>query len=166
MALNASSSLQNVKTSIEKYIYDNIQVASSINVDYDGLPFESGSTGYTEWIQPRLFMFDDNVYWKPKTGTNKRGTIEKGLLNVNCFVKKGYSTSTKRRYVLRDTVYQKLFIDSGSSIPLRDYVGGTTIPYTTLIQVVGKETDRMIPDDTYYQWNITFLLQWVAEYGV
>ena len=161
MAQHATSIIRNVKASVEKYFKDNLETTESIFISYEGFPFESGATTLYEFIQPRILSINDPS-WHPRASSSTRGNKADFLLNVNCFVNKENITAANRHYVLRDTVNKYLY--SGASIPLRDYIGGTTQPWTCLMEVRAIETDTPVPSDNYHQYNYTvrveFLRQW------
>ncbi|MFH1623553.1 MAG: hypothetical protein ABID54_00165 [Pseudomonadota bacterium] len=161
MTQNATSVLDNVKRSVEKFLRDNLETAESLKISWEGYPFESGATAAYEWIQPRLLGFNDPS-WQPKASSNTRGNTASVLLNTNCFVNKENITASNRHYVLRDTVNKHLY--SGVSIPLRDYVGGTTRPWACLMVVAGITTDTAIPNENWLQYNYTVKLEWLREW--
>lgn len=163
MVLHASSQIQNVKTSLEKFIYDVFDSGLGWTIDYEGTAFESGVTKDAfEWVQPRVLdIFDDP--WKPKSASNRRGNRASMLLSMNFFVTKSGTTKHNRHYEMRDIAMGSMY--SGVSIPLRDYHGGTTRPWTCLMQVADLETDRSIPNDEgYWQYNLTFSIEWQREW--
>jgi len=164
MAVHATNSMVNIKASIEKYIYDNLEVTENLTVNYEGLPFESGASPVTQWIQPRLLDPVDPP-WKPKATASTRGNLTNILLNINCFVKKDLATEADAHYTLRDTVANYFY--SGVSIPLRDYVSGTTRPWTTLMVVANVASDTPIPgpDMDYLQYNYSVEIEWIRQWA-
>jgi hypothetical protein len=164
MAVHATNSMINIKASIEKYFYENITVGESITTDFEGLPFESGSTAITSWVQPRLMEPTDPT-WKPKATATTRGNLANVLLNVNCFVKKDWAGGATAHYTLRDSVANYFY--SGVSIPLRDYVGGTTRPWSTLMVVANVATDTPIqgPELNHLQYNYSVEIEWIRQWA-
>jgi hypothetical protein len=161
MAQHATSKLENIKISVEKFLYDNLITTESLFVDWEGVPFESGASPVTKWIQPRLISFLDPT-WKPKATASTRGNVASCILNVNIFVKRDFADSADEHYELRDTVAKYVF--SGVSIPLRDYASGTTRPWVTLIDVDDITTDTAIPNPDHWQYNYSVSLSWQREW--
>ncbi len=161
MVQQVTEKLRNIKASIEKFLKDNIETGEGISISYEGMPFESGSTSTYEWIQPRFLAFVDPS-WHPKASSNTRGNMASVLLNINCFVNRENVTAANRHYVLRDTVNKYLY--SGASIPLRDYTGGTTQPWTALMEVREIETDTPVPGGDTLQYNYTVRLEWLRQW--
>lgn len=158
---DATSIFRNVKASVEKFLKDNIYTTESIAISYEGMPFESGSSLQYEWIQPRLLSFVDPS-WQPKSAALTRGNKASVLLNINCFVNKENITAANRHYALRDICNKYLY--SGCSIPLRDYVGGTTRPFECLMYVRQITTDTPVPNKNFSQWNYTVELEWIKQW--
>jgi hypothetical protein len=164
VAVHATNNMVNIKSSIDKYILDNLETTEGLTVNYEGLPFESGATLITQWVQPRLMDSIDPT-WKPKATATTRGNLANVLLNINCFVKKDWTEDADAHYTLRDTVANYFY--SGVSIPLRDYVGGTTRPWTTLMVVANVATDTPIqgPELDYLQYNYSVEIEWIRQWA-
>jgi hypothetical protein len=164
MAVHATNSMVNIKASIEKYIYDNLDSTESITIDYEGLPFESGATAITQWVQPRLLDTIDPT-WKPKATATTRGNLANVILNMNIFVKKDWASGATAHYTLRDTIANYFY--SGVSIPLRDYVGGTTRPWTTKMVVADVVTDTPIlgPELDLLHYNYSVEIEWIRQWA-
>ena len=162
MALHPSSKMQNIKTSLEAFVYDVFDSGLGWTVDYEGRPFESGVTkDKFEWIQPRILdTFDPTL--KAKSASDRRGNRASILFSFNIFVSRSGTTKFNRHYEMRDLAMENMY--SGVSIPLRDYHGGTTRPWTCLMKIDDLETDRAIPNDNYHQYNLTFLIGWMREW--
>ena len=161
MSQYAVEKTRNIKSSVEKYLYDNLYTTEGISMDFEGMPFESGSTSAYEWVQPRIISVIDPP-WHPKSASNSRGNTASFLLNMNCFANRENVTAANRHYVLRDTVNK--YLHSGVSIPLRDYAGGTTRPWSCLMTVREIETDTPIPNEDVLQYNYTVRLEFLREW--
>jgi len=161
MVQHATSMIRNVKGSIEKSVYDNLKTTESINIDFEAFPFESGATSITEWIQLRIMDVGDPS-WKPRAGSSSRGNMAPVMVSFNCFVNKENVVLANGHYRLRDVVNKYYY--SGASIPLRDYVGGTTQPWTCLMTVRDIITDMPIPNEDLNHYNYTISLEYLREW--
>ena len=81
MALHATNKLENIKSSIEKYVFDNL--SSTISVDWQGNE-STDIEGKDEWMQPRI-MKGPAEYCRQVTNTTKGANVEY-LININIFL--------------------------------------------------------------------------------
>lgn len=118
MSLNiigASAKIENVKRSLEKYIWDNLYTTEGISVDFSGLPFDNISI--TEWVVPRFLTNREYVSWASATEYGYDNHI---VLNITVNVKKSGATITDKHYVLRDNIIN--YFKIGEDINLNDWV--------------------------------------------
>jgi len=138
--LSQSSLIVNVKRSLDKYIYDNLDVNQNMNVDYEGLPFDN--IAINEWITPRIIDMP-REYHRQGSDTEYAQT-NNIIYSININVKKSGATTTDRHYILRDDVVNYFRI--GQDISLRDYAasGSTLICY---MRVRDLMEDSSLQDD-------------------
>jgi len=154
MALGITSKKSNIKRSLDKYVYDNLDVdGEGLNIDYEGVPFES--TGKAEWIQYRpMFVPGDFM----RQGSSTEYANDSSLLaNFNVFVQKSGVTVSDKHYKVRDWVAN--YFKIGQSIGIYDYVSGATTA-TSYMTVREVETDTVVPNDSFYQYNFTVVIGW------
>ena len=150
MALGGLAQKANIKRCLEEYLVDNLRDAEGLQLDLEGVPFET--TGKGEWAQPRVIDF---------TGVNLRqasateyGTQVSLLLNINIFVPKSGTTYADRHYRLRDKVVN--YFKVGQKIPVRDYIGGGTTPVIDYMKVRRVATDRPVFSEDFLQYSLAF----------
>ena len=161
MTQHATNKIRNLKASIEKFAKDKLISIEGLSIDWEGFPFESGATSITKWIQLRILdVADPN--WHPRASSSTRGNMATVLVSFNCFANREAISSANRHYVLRDTVAKYFY--SGSSVPLRNYAGGTTQPWTCLMPCRQVETDRVIPNENLLQYNYTVRLEYLRQF--
>ena len=162
MTLDPSYKIENVITSLDKYLYDNLVTTEGLTIDWEG--GDSVDIGNVdEWIQPRLMEgIPQYLHW---ILGNRIGQNTHFLYNINIFVKRGASSSAggslnKNRLIqLRDIVATYYCI--GKEIDLMDYSGANTLIDKMIVQNIF--TDSNIPsaaarieiESTYYQWTYT-----------
>lgn len=146
--LSQSSLMVNVKRSLDKYIYDNLDVNQNMNVDYEGLPFDN--IVVTEWIIPRIKEMP-RQYHRQGSDTEYAQT-NNVLYDININVKKSGATTTDRHYILRDDVINYFRI--GQDISLRDYAasGSTLICYMRVRDL--KEDNPQTDDPDLMKYKI------------
>ena len=114
-----SSSMAAVKSSMDKYIKDNIETTSGVSVHYEGLPFDD--TSQTEWVAARILDFDNTFL---RQGSDSEYAEQCNLLlQFNIYSKKSRITVSHRTYEIRDIIngYFKI----GKTVDL--YQSGTTV---------------------------------------
>lgn len=166
MALHASSKSENIKSSIEKYIFDNLN--STFTVDWQGN--ESVDVeGADEYIQPTIIKAAKQ-YGRQVTGSTK-GNVVEYLININMFLKKGSVTNAHRLSEIRDTVAQ--YFEEDQVIPIMNYAGDSSHLGNAIIREI--ITDRELDTSSdfrlsdaggglYYQWNYTFIANYVQQF--
>jgi len=156
MALTSQSKFQNFKASLDYYAKTNLVTASSLVVDFEGLPFES--TAQSEWVQLRTLGSGDRAF-QGNVGVSQKGTRSNVLVSFNIFVVKTDTLKINRHYEIRDLVAK--YFGENIKIDLYDFENGN---FTTSLQkMVVREiiTDQPIPDPDYHQWNFTIGVEWL-----
>ncbi len=157
MSLDAGAKSVNIKMSLDKYIQDNFQTTEGIDIDYEGLPFDS--TASTEWIQARIVDIQSD-FMRQASGT-EYGEDTNILLSLNVFVDKSGVTMSHKHYYLRDKIFN--YFKVKQNIALRSYAdsGTTLLAYMQVREVV---TDRVIGEtNEYYQYATAFSLDFVRK---
>lgn len=154
MSIEGSAKISNVKMSLDKYIYDNLETTEGLAVDHEGVPFDN--TVNDEWVQPRVLDFDTN-YLRQGSSTEYGDSVDI-FYNVNIFVKKSGLTISHRHYAIRDIVAN--YFKVGKDVDIKNYAeSGTT--QIAKMRVRDLVTDNPMPEtNKYYQysvaWNINF----------
>jgi hypothetical protein len=157
MALDKEARIENVKYSIERYLNDNL--GSTYTFDWEGAPFET--TGVEEWIQERVMGLGGGDYHRGVSTTQDGQTVPV-LLSLNIFVNKEKTVKTNRHYEIRDDVYNYLKI--GSQINFYDFASGNTSAVVQIMKVREIITDSPIPDEQFYQYNLTVSIDWLQKW--
>jgi len=160
MPITAQSRMSNIKASIEKYIYDKLVLIEGIPVDFEEVPFESGSQ--TEWIQERIIGPGDVQFLRQVGGGADLGQNKELLLSFNCFVQRDNTTKVVRHYELRDIVYNYFTI--GTSIPIYDYNDDDFVNILDYLIVFEVEDDRTIHNNEWRQYNLTLVLNYTESW--
>lgn len=150
MVLNALAKNVNIKRSLEKYFYDNLQVSEGFDIDWEGVKFDD--TNSSEWLQPRII--DSDSKYIGHASATEYGEQTDLLFQVNIFVKKVSTSLSDRHYSIRDIIAGYFTI--GQTIPIADHVNSsqTTITY---MKVRGIDDDRILPEtQNLYQYIISF----------
>jgi hypothetical protein len=159
MATDATMSAENVKASLEKYMYDRFVTVHSLNVHWEGeKDIELGTVD--EWVQPRI------LYGEPEfmgyVTSDKKGWNRPIMLNINVFLRKGSTNNMHRLTEMRDTVAD--YFDLNTEIPLRDY----RVASASLDSIIVRDimTDQQVPtgDQLYFQWTYTPILYLVQRW--
>jgi len=158
MVITAEGKLQNVKASIEEYIDANLVKVEGLVIDWEGTTFEVANRA--EWIQERILGLGEIVQ-------HRHVGVEKGrscqvMLNFNVFVNRELTTKSNRQYKIRDLIFK--YFNEGAQIDLYDYEGGN---FTTSLQKMTVRetiTDQPIPDETYWQYNVTVGIHWIQKW--
>jgi len=162
MALNVEGKLQNVKASIEKYIYDNLYTTEGLTICWEDVPFEE--SGVSEWVQETIIGPSERMYHRQVSGSTTYGNTTMILLNFNIFVNpKENKNIVNRTYKLRDKIHNYFTI--GKEIDLYDYSSGN---FTTSLQKMSIDeiiTDNQIPNDNYQQYNLTYVIEWLEKWN-
>lgn len=114
--LGASAQVENVKRSLEKYIWDNIYTTEGISVDFSGVPFNNKNS--IEWVTPRFLI--NRTYVSKASGT-EYGYDNHIVLNITANVKKSGATISDKHYMMRDSIVN--YFKIGEDINLNDWVG-------------------------------------------
>jgi hypothetical protein len=154
--------MENVITSLDDYVYDNLYTTKGLTIDWEGGD-SIDLTNIDEWIQPRLMGgFPQYLHW---VAGNRLGQNTHLMYNINIFVKRGAKStssgniSKNRLMQIRDMVAEYFYI--GKEIPLKDYAGASAELGHMIIRNI--DTDTVVPpaaarieqESTYYQWNYT-----------
>ena len=155
MSLDQSGKIQNVKASVEKYIYDRLVTTSGLTIDWEGLPFES--SGVSVWVQPRILGTGNRDFHRQVSGSTL-GQTTQVLVNFNVFVNPELmAPRTNRHYQVRDKIANYFCI--GKQIDLYDV--GDWASSLQKMEVDEIITDRTIPDPDFYQYNYTIGISWL-----
>jgi hypothetical protein len=161
MATDNTMSAENVKASLETYMYAGFVTANGFNVHWEGLK-DLDLNNIDEWVQPRiLYAEPDFMGWVTNT---KRGWNRPIILNINIFLRKGSTNNAHRLTELRDTVAG--YFNLGDTIDLSDH--RNTASYLDSIIVRDLMTDTNVPtgDSLYWQWTFSPVLilvqRWTA----
>jgi len=153
--LGASAQIENVKRSLEKYIWDNLYTIEGISVDFYGLPFDNISI--TEWIVPRFLMNRNYVSWASGIEYGYNNNI---ILNITINVKKTKTTTTDKHYVLRDTIVN--YFKIGEDINLNDWVD--TENYICNMRIREIIEDFSLPEsDTLLSYRIVLGINYIEH---
>ena len=156
MALDSSYKMENVITSLDKWMFDNVASPEGILMDWEGGD-SVDLKNVDEWIQPRIMAgVADYVH---QVCGNRIGQNTHFLYNINIFVKRGVTTSKNRLQQLRDIVADNYTI--GTSIPFMDYASSDTQIGEFVVRDI--MTDMQIPpaaariemESTYFQYTLT-----------
>lgn len=159
MTLDATGKFQNVKASVEYFLKTNLVTTSSLNVDFEGLPFEE--EGKTEWVQERIMAITPLAEGRKDQEANHYRVVDV-MLSLNTFVKKDRTTYSNRHYQIRDIIAG--YLNLGTDVNLYDYANGN---FTTSIQKMRVReivTDSPIPNEDFHQYNYTVSLEWEQKW--
>ena len=158
MGLEARGKIENVKASLEKYIYDSLVTASGVSVNMEGLPFEA--THRDEWIQENILGVRDWQIHK-RDGEGMRGQTTQVILNFNIFVNRKETKKANRHYELRDTI--ATYFNIGTDVDLYDASNSEWLTSLEKLRLREVITDASIPNDNFYQYNYTVGFEWLAK---
>ena len=159
MALHASSKMENVKSSIEKYIFTHLASNDSMLVDWQGgRPLDK--TNINEWLQPTI-MRGGQMYARHVSGSTK-GSDNEILVNINIFLRKDSADNTHRLFEMRDSVAEHFQEDQ--QIEIRNYSGDSSFVDSAILREV--ITDQEIPtgDEKFYQYNYTAVFRLIQQW--
>ena len=159
MTIDATARFENVEASLRVYVNTSLVTGQSMTIDWGRV--KEDSSGWTEWVQPRLISVTRRKYHRQVTSTLKGSTVF-ALFGLNIFLKTGTSTNAYRLYELRDLVAQYFTINQ--AINLVDYAGESATVGTLVVDEI--VTDREIPSPSpehIAQWNITVSLRWLEK---
>jgi hypothetical protein len=157
MALDKEAKVRNIKYSVERYLNDNL--GATYTFQWEGAPFES--SGVTEWIQETVMIPGSGDYHRQVSDT-QYGETKQPVINLNIFVNKEKTTYADRHYQIRDVVFEHLTI--GSGVTLYDYAGGVTNVASQIMKVREIITDQSIPNDDFFQWNLSVAIDWLQKW--
>lgn len=160
MALNKEGKLQNVKASIEKYIYDNLVLVEGLEIAWEGKPFEEGNA--LEWVQESIVGVGERMYHRQVNGSDVYGNTTMVMLSFNIFVNPEKTHKTNRNYEIRDIIHNYFTI--GKSISLYDFSDDDFTTSLQEMQVDEIMTDGQIPNEEYQQYNITYVVEWLEKW--
>ena len=162
MTLHPTGKLENLKASIDKYIYTKLASNDSITVDWQG---GSGQNleNVSEWIAPKM-LNARREYLGMVTNSYDGENVEI-LLNINIFVKKQEDTNYNRLYELRDNVAK--YFQLGQTITLKD-MATSGYPYagTFIVREIDTDSEVITQDaiaDTVRQYNYSPILVVVMQ---
>ena len=116
MSLDATAKLENVKASLESYLYAALVTQESLAVRWEGADLDT--IAVSEWAEPRVMVAGRRYLGRAAGGT--RAHAVRVLLNINLFARQG--GDAHRLHELRDLVAAHLTV--GTEIPLSDHAGG------------------------------------------
>ena len=116
MTLDATARQENVKASLESYLYDALVTQEGLAVRWEGAGLDTIAAA--EWVEPQV-MTAGRRYLGSAAGGKLAHTV-RVLLNINLFVRRG--ADAHRLHELRDVVAAHLTV--GTEIPLNDHAGG------------------------------------------
>jgi hypothetical protein len=161
MTVDSSLSAENIKSSLEKYMYDRFVTIDGLIVHWEGAKDIDTNT-VDEWVQPRT------LYGAPEFGgwinNSKRGQLRPILLNINIFVRKDSTNNTHRLTELRDIVAN--YFNVGQVITLKDYRGTGASVDSFIVRDVMTDTNFPTGDQLYWQWVYTPVLYLVQGWTV
>jgi len=153
--LGASAQIENVKRSLEKYIWNNLYTTERISIDFSGLPFDNSSA--TEWVVPRFLTDRKYVSWASGIEYGYNNNI---ILNITVNIKKTETTITDRHYVLRDIIVN--YFKIGEDIDLTDWVD--TENYICNMRVREIIEDFPLPEsDTLLSYRIVLGINYIEH---
>ena len=131
--MEITGKFNNIKASLDRYMYDNFVTTESLTVDWQGsqgIDIEK----VDEWVSPRIIgggkTFVGNI------SSSTKGWNAEILLNINIFVKKAQLTTNNRLFVLRDTIanYDNLTISTDMDRSGNDlgFFEGTDVNYACI----------------------------------
>lgn len=150
--------IQNIKASFEKYIHDNIVMIEGLNVNFEGLPFES--EGKVEWIQES--MMKGGYDYHRQVDNENYGKTSVIMINFNIFVNKDKVKKTNRHYEIRDIIAE--YFKIGTQVDLYDFSQAdfnNSLQKMKLREIV---TDQVISDNDFYQYNYTCSFDWLEKW--
>jgi len=151
-----SAKVTNLKRSLEKYIYDNVQVGEGYTISYDQVPFNDKNYDY--WFQPRLTGIKRD--FNRQVSSTEYGNEAMAFLKVNIFVKKSGVTLSDKHYLMRDVVAEHFKI--GQEIDLRDYVGDDAD--VTKVKVRDIISEGPLPESiNFLQYEIVWQLNYTER---
>jgi len=155
--LGSSAQVENVKRSLDKYIWDNLYTTEGIAVNFRGVPFDN--TSVIEWVTPRFSINREYAAWASKT---KYGYDNKIILNITSNVKRSGATISDKHYLLADTIAS--YFKVGKVIDLKDWVGGSDGTYICGMKVRETLQDFALPEtNELLSYRIVFELSYTEE---
>lgn len=160
MTLHATNKIENIKASIEKYIYDNLVTIESLNIDWQGGK-GIDKDRINEWVQPTLLK--TAKFFRGDVTSTEKGNEAEFMINFNIFVRKASTNNFNRLFELRDIVAN--YFKDNQQIVLRDYTDAGK-PHSETMIVKDIITDSEIPsmDDTLFQYNFSPLVKTIMRY--
>lgn len=152
--------MSNIKSSIEKYIHENLVVTEGLVVDFEEVPFESGHQ--LEWVEERIIGTGDFDFHRQVGGGADLGQTKELLLQFNVYTHRDNTTKVVRHYELRDIVYNYFTI--GKEIPIYDYNNDEFNTVLDYLKVYEVDNDTAIPNTEWRQYNITFILLYTESW--
>ena len=164
--MEITGKFNNIKASLDRYMYDNFVTTESLTVDWQGsqgIDIEK----VDEWVSPRIIgggkTFVGNI------SSSTKGWNAEILLNINIFVKKAQLTTNNRLFVLRDTIAN--YFQLGQTVSIKDYdTGGYPIADTLIVRDI--VTDQEVPvsletanvdNQLLLQYNYTPILNYIRN---
>ena len=161
----SESKMQNVKSSIEKYIKDNLVTTEGLKVNFEGLSFET--EGLEEWIQEDIIgnvSEFNGQFHRQVDESDRHGQTISIFLNFSIFVNRNKTKKTNRHYEIRDIIANYFYI--GTEINLYDFYNGNFSNVLQIMKIRDIETDRKIPDDDFHQYIYTVVIDWLQKWEV
>jgi hypothetical protein len=159
MSLNSQGKIQNVKASLEKYIYNKLVILEGFSVDFEGFPFEGTSS--EEWIEERILGKGVGDFHR-QVSSSAIGQTVPILLNFNVFVDPNKTKRTNRHYEIRDIIAN--YFKIGTQIDLYDASNGNWATSLQKMEVEEIATDRPIPDPNFHMYNFTVEISWLEQW--
>jgi len=159
VTIDATARFENIEASLRAYVDTSLVTGQSMTIDRGHVTEDS--SGWTEWVQPRLISVTRRKYHRQVDSTHRGSTVF-ALFSLNIFLKTADSTNAYRLYELRDLVAQYFTINQ--AINLVDYAGESATVGTLVVDEI--VTDREIPSPSpehIAQWNITVSLRWLEK---
>ena len=152
MALSGASAT-NLKRSLDHYIKIYLEGLESINIDYEGVPFDNLAVSH--FVKFRILDIDP-TYTRQGSST-QYSELMNVLIQFGIFVGKGRTTTSEQIYSIRDAIFK--YFKTGKDINLNDHQGdGSSL---TTMRVRDTITDNRMPEDNYYY---SYVLAFNLEY--
>jgi len=139
MAIQVMQRLQNIKSSVEKYLYDGLVTGDSLKVAFPGVPFESRDLA--SWCEVQWLPDETLFAYRQADTSSNHGREVTIILQVMCFARRyssaGAVVNKWTLMALRDKVSGRL--PMGKEINVYNYADDDALTDTLFIEDVSGE---------------------------
>jgi len=160
MARNIEGKIQNLKTSIEKYIKDKLVVIEDLKINFEGVPFSPND--YSEWIQENITI-DDREFIRGADTGGVNANENEVFVTFYIYVAKEKTKKANRHYEIRDIVAD--YFSVGDTISLYDFSGNnfSTVIQTLKIREVIRDTS-LLDERKFFIYVYEVNLDWLEKF--